>query len=682
MTMRSIDIKPRSGNSLHSKLAKQVTRRINLSEQRMSSRYEDWRRLERKYLLYRQPNDKDQAAEVASRNGDDSYRSIDVSFSYTLMMTAHAYYANTFLNRPVIFPVDSLNGDGAIKEQMVESLLQYQVRAGNMIPNLMVWLLDVSRYGISFIWDYWDEEYNSRAMVEEVPELEDGVETGKSKTMIRRERIPGYKGNKLFNILPFDALPDPRVPMIKVQEGEFFGRRVEIQWNDYLKRYERGEYVNKEAARDYLGTGTKEEGRRESLLSDSQDEDSYTHLTSTVKGKKVGTLDAIEMVIDLVPSEWELGSSDISEKWIFTIVNKKLLIGARPLGRVDDRFPVHVLEQEIDGYYHNSRGLLEINEDMNDVLSWLFNSHMYNKEQSIYNQFVFDPSRLVTKDLTRRDPGKMIRLKPTAYGTDVRSTIHQLPVNDVTQSNYGDTQVVEQMMQRTVGINDDVAGTSSGSSRRSATEFRGTTQFSADRLSDSALYFSATGFQSLVKSLISTSLDNYTDEVKVKIAGDNIPTMTDPQTGQSRIQDGAFIIDVEDLAGEYDLLPTDGSAPIDRGLQSQLYLQYMQQAMQIPGFAEQYRLPELMHFIMKNAGLRGLDRFKFNVMSDEQLQALVAQERQSGTGQTGQDTGGLPGADSAVGSPIGEPAVQADGGNGGAQASNPAPGAGVFSQFG
>lgn len=665
MTMRSINIKPKAGKGLHHQILQACLDRIYLSEQRMSARYEEWRRLERKYLLYRRTNQRDLHARAETEKGNDQFKSIDVSFSYTLMMSAHAYYVNTFLNKPVIFQVDSLNGDGAIKEQAVESMLQYQIRKGNMIPNLMVWLLDVSRYGIGITYDYWDREVKTKAEVREEADLEDGVETGKANTIVRRTRVKGYEGNKIFNVLPFDFLPDPRVPFSKLQDGEFVGRQVLIQWNDFLVRYERGEYINKEQARQYLGAGSKE-GRREETISDAQDEDTIARSTNDPKGKKIGGLQAVELIVDLVPKDWGLGEAgDLPEKWIFTIVNKKLIIGARPLGRLDDMFPFHVLEQEIDGYFHNSRGLLEINQDYNDVLSWLFNSHMYNKEQSIYNQFVVDPTRVVMKDVLRRDPGKVVRLKPTAYGQDVRTAISQLPVNDVTQSNYADTQVVEQMMQRTVGVNDDVAGSSQASSRRSATEFRGTTQFSADRLSDTALYFSTTGMNSLVRSLISTSLDNYTDELKVKIAGDNIPVTMDPQTGGVKIQEGAMSFSMEDIAGEYDLLPTDGSAPIDRGLQSQLYLQYMQQALAIPGFAETHRLPDLMNYIMKNAGLRGLDRFKMNVLSDEQLIALVQQEKASGNGGLGQNAGGPASAAPGVGgtnSPSSVPAVNQNGG--------------------
>lgn len=613
--------------------------RVDLSETRMGMNYPKWQELEEKFMLHRTKSKRDKENDA---KGKDNYQSIDVSFSYTLMMTAHAYYVNTFLARPVVFPIDSVNGEGAIKEQIVESLLQYQVRKGNILPALMVWFLDVSRYGVGIVCDYWTEEFKTKTTIIEEPEMVDGVPTGKQRTGTQTERIPGYKGNKVFNVLPYDFLPDPRVPMMKVQEGEFVGRRVTVSWNEFLRRYATGEYINKEQAYKLQGRGAKKNNRSTAMSENTVSD--ITYETDSPKGIKNSELYCVEMVIEIIPKDWGMiNGSDYPEKWVFTVANRELIIGARPLGRRDDIFPFHVLEQEIDGYFHNSRGLLEINQDMNDTLSWLLNSHMYNKEQAIYNQFVYDPSKVVQKDLLRREPGKMVRLKPTAYGTDVRAAISQLPVNDVTMQNYQDTQVIERMMQRTVGINDDVAGTSQGSSRRSATEFRGTTQFSADRLADSVIYFSVTGFQSLARSLVSTSLDNYTDEMTVKIAGDNIPTKLDLQTGQFTLENGAVTFTPEDIAGEYDLVPTDGTAPIDRGMQSQMYLQYMQQALAIPGFAEEYRLPSLMRFIMKNAGLTGIDRFKIRTLSDDELLAIIKEDKLNGNRQANPQAGGTQG---------------------------------------
>jgi len=154
-------------------------------------------------------------------------------------------------------------------------------------------------------------------------------------------------------------------------------------------------------------------------------------------------------------------------------------------------------------------------------------------------------------------------------------------------------------------------------------------------------------------------LDNYSDERTVKIAGDNIPVLTDPQTGQFKIENGAVTFSPEDISGEYDLMTVDGTGPVDRSTQSQVYLQYMQQAMQIPGFAEEYRLPSIMRFIMKNAGLNIIDRFKVRSVSDEELLQLIKEDKLNGKTGTGIASQPSPGGALPNQGDAGVPALQA-----------------------
>jgi hypothetical protein len=70
------------------------------------------------------------------------------------------------------------------------------------------------------------------------------------------------------------------------------------------------------------------------------------------------------------------------------------------------------------------RSMLEQLKPLNDVLTWLFNSHFYNVRKALNDQFVIDPSRIMMRDALDPEPGRMMRLKPTAYGTDPKSSDH------------------------------------------------------------------------------------------------------------------------------------------------------------------------------------------------------------------------------------------------------------------
>ncbi len=610
----------------HAKLLTAILDRVRMSENAMSHHYDRWREAEKYYMLYKKKNEKDYEAIKSFSEGETDYTSVVMPYSYAMLLTAHTYMANVFLNRPAVFQVEGVNGDGVQKEMAMEAMLQYQVKQGEMDVPMFIWLLDVLRYGVGFTGNYWCNEVIPQSFIVEEAEEIDGVPTGKTKKVLKYRLKEGYKGNKMFNILPFDALPDPRVPYSKLQDGEFFGRKFRISWNELVRREADGVYFNVDQCRSLVG-GMRSNDRHHSI----EDTASGTIGTTTnPKGLKTGEVNAIEMIVEVIPEEWGLSEGKYPEKWVFTIVEKKVIVGCQPLGYLHNRFPYHVLEAEVDGYKQESRGLLEVAKPMNDILTWLFDTHMYNKRQVINNQFVVDPSRIVMKDVQNRKAGKIMRLKPSAYGQDVRSIISQLPVSDVTMQNYQDSQVVEAQMQRSLGINDDITGRSAPSSRRSATEFRGTTSQSANRLANMAYYFSITGWRSLAKCLVSSTQQMYTTEMKVKVAGDNIKGAE------------SITVNPDDISGSFDITPIDGTMPIDRMAQAQFWMQVIQFTASDPELQMQYRRADIFSYMARLAGLKGIDKFKMQVVSDEELTALLKQQLANGgaNGQRGVPTTG------------------------------------------
>lgn len=605
---------------LHSKIIAALVERIILGEEFASENHARWQQAEKYYQMYKVKNAKDKRTIEKFDAGDTDFKSVVMPYSYAQLMTAHAYLVNVFLNRDPIFQMDSLNGDGADKELALESLLQYQVKAGSMEVKLMVWLMDILRYGVGFIGNFWHEEVFQQSVFEEEEEVIDGVPTGNMKEVRKTRTTKGYEGNKLYNILPYDALPDPRVAVCNLNDGEFFGRKLSLSITDIEKGGKVGDYFNVDKAREFISAGRGDRFQRDNSTGANAFQNKES--TRTPNGKRVGHVDAVEIYVRLVPSDWGLGESNYPEIWVFTVVDKKVIIYAEPANTLDDRFPIHAQECEVDGYMNKSRGILEVAAPMNDILTWLFDSHMYNKRQVMNNQFVGDPSAIVMKDVERKDPGKFIRLRPTAYGRDVRSIISQLPVSDVTMQNLQDVQVVERNMQRIVGINDDVAGQSAPSSRRSATEFRGTSNFASNRLANLAYFISVGGLRNLAKSLIVSTQQLYTVEMKVKVAGDNI------KGAQS------ITVNPEDIAGQFDLVAVDGTLPVDRMAQAQFWMQIMQMVASNPVIGAEYRLGDIFSYTARLAGLKGIDKMKIQVLDDEQILALTLSQlnpQQGGT---------------------------------------------------
>jgi hypothetical protein len=339
---------------------------------------------------------------------------------------------------------------------------------------------------------------------------------------------------------------------------------------------------------------------------------------STASIKDIGDVNITEMVVELVPKMWKIGKSDYPEKWVFTWAENRIIIGARPLGTYINMFPFCVLEYEIDAHQLFKRSMLEVVQPLQNTLDWLFNSHLYNVRQVLNNQLVIDPSRIVMKDARDPDAGKMIRLKPEAYGTDVRSAVSQLQVHDVTQTHLNDTQVILDFFQRVTGVNDNIMGMVNSGGRKSATEVRTSSTFGINRLKTQAEYFSATGWSDLADIMLGQTQQYYDMEQQFRIAGDLL---------MSHGGGPAFVnVSPDAIQGKFDFIPVDGTMPVDRFAQANLWREFLGGIAKTPAIAQQYDIGGIFGWVAQLAGLKNIQRFKIQVQGPGQ----IAQNAQAG----------------------------------------------------
>jgi hypothetical protein len=337
-----------------------------------------------------------------------------------------------------------------------------------------------------------------------------------------------------------------------------------------------------------------------------------------------------EIFIRLIPADWELGTGKKSEKWVFVLAEDAVIIKAQPLGYYHDKYPFEIVEQEIDGHAAFARSMLETTKPLNDTLTWLVNTHFFNVRKSLNDQFIVDPSRVVMKDLTDPNPGRLIRLKPGAYGTDIRAAVMQLPVQDITRANLTDAQLVQDMIQRVTGVNDSLMGMVN-SGRKTATEVRSSTTFGINRLKTVTEYMSALGMAPWTQQIIQTTQQLYDQDRKYKIVGD-----------LAQFGDKYMNVTPEQISGFFDYTPVDGTLPVDRFAQVNLWQTLMGQAAKVPQIMAQYDFAKIFAFVAQLAGLKNINQFKIQVVPD----AAMQQQAQMGNSvPMGGPPGLPPGAD-------------------------------------
>ena len=621
------------GTPEHKRLADAVYARYRLSEEAMSDRRTKWTRAEDLFLAYK-PETAEDARKRARRDssGTVEYTTVVLPYSYAILMTAVTYWSSVFLGRSPVFQYTGRNGASQQKVQGVEALVDYQLLMDSMTPKLFAWLLDAGKYGVGVLWNHWTEDYITYSQL---------VETADALGNTTRQRVVTqsrqYAGNSVFNVRPYDFFPDPRVPLMDFQRGEFCGRYVEVSL-PRLRASQEG-YFNLDKAKDAQGS----EAARNTGSSQLQMPGTRSGALWNVKNEDTGLIPCIELVMEISPDEWGLGESPYPEKWVFTLVlENKALIGCRPQGMAHGRFPAQILTYEVDPYSFTLRGMMEICEPLANTLDWLFNSHFFNVRKAMNDQLVVDPLRVEMTDLKAGGPGRLIRLRPEAYGSSVQDVVRQLPVMDVTASHLASVKVVIEMYQRLTGVSDNLMGMMNmRGGRTTAAEVRTSTSMGVNRMKTFCEFNSALGFAPLSQMFVQNNQQFLDEELELKIAGDLL--MGNPQ----------FLkVAPADIAGFYDYVPVDGTLPIDRFAQANLWKEILMGLGQMPTIATGYDIAGIFSWMAQMAGLKNINQFKLNVMPDMAAQAASAQGKlvPIGQGRSEQATRGTAPAATGLGS--------------------------------
>jgi hypothetical protein len=238
---------------------------------------------------------------------------------------------------------------------------------------------------------------------------------------------------------------------------------------------------------------------------------------------------------------------------------------------------------------------------------------MYNVRSILNNKLIVDPSRVVMKDLTATD-NRAIRLQPRAYGQDPRGVVHQLAVGDVTQNHLRDMQVVMELIQRTTGVSDNIMGMTNTGGRKTATEVRGSSTMGINRLKTTAEWWSAIGFGPLAQIALMNTQQYMDEEQTVRIVGDI------PANGMLTMP-----VSPEDILGQYDFVPVDGTMPIDKYALANLWREMLAGMRQMPEIGMQYDMAGIFAWVAQLAGLKNIKQFRLQAQDMGQLQNGVQQ---------------------------------------------------------
>ena len=468
------DVNLKPGSKIHERIITRVMNRARASKDAMSSRHSTWNKIDEMLTAYIPTSD----AEKKVKDKDSTKPiSIIVPYSYANLETILAYQTKAFLASP-IYQYEGVGPEDIIGAKLLEIVVNQQARHYKHMLSLHTGFRDGLAYGIHASYVPWDTKHGKKVVRSESPIYDSSGEVIGTKKDKKNVDAILFEGNKIKNIDPYKYLPDVNVSAEHVQDGEYVGWFEDDNINNLLTEENQGGIFNVRYLRDGLGNTASQ-----SIFSvDDSKRDKFNVRTSdSLTKENRNKVILIHMYINIVPREWGLPGSESNkggknpEKYFFLIGNDRILLDAKPLGLNHNMFPVAINAPDYDGYSVSPISRLEMSYGLQEVLNWVFNSHIANVRKSINDMFLVDPSLINMEDMANPEAGKLIRLRRAAWGRGVANAVTQFPVSDVTKNHIAtDAPFIMDLMQKVNASSDASMGVMMGGERRSAAEFNGT----------------------------------------------------------------------------------------------------------------------------------------------------------------------------------------------------------------
>ena len=527
-----LNLKP--GSPLSNKILDNVVEYARLSYDVMKRRHPYWKKIDHTLTAYITLDD----AEALEKKKDERKPvAIVVPYSYATLETLLTYLVTVFLENP-IFKYSGFTDEDVVGTAMLEKIIELQCIRNKVALSLHTMLRDSLSYGIGITSPYWMEQWGKTTKRDE------------SGAKVRTDGLI-FEGNALANIDPYNYLPDPSVPIQDTQRGSFVGW---INFTNYtelmgLEEHDPLSYNAKYVA--HIGgrssVVTMDASGRETKVGGNSRNAELTELTSPI--------DEIVMFINIIPKEWGLGKGEYPEKWLFRIAGDEVVLEASPVDLDYNKYPVTIAAPEFDGYSLTPVSSIEMIHGLQEILDFLFTSHVANIRKALNDMLIVDPYLINMSDLAKPGPGKLIRTRRAVWGRGVENAVKQLAVTDVTRGHMADAPIVMDIMSRGSGAADSLMGIMrGGSERRSATEARATSSGAISRLAKNAKVISLMAMQDLAHMFASNTQQFMTQETYVSVVG-RYQQQLEEEFGISQ----GMKATPGDLLVNYDVVSSDGT---------------------------------------------------------------------------------------------------------------------------
>lgn len=455
----------------HAKLLALVNDCEDLWESYTDTLFDRMKRADMMDRLYVSPEDHadlDKGTKTLSQL--DFSQPVIVPYSKVCLDTVHSVLVQTFLTRRSLWSLMGRSPDDMDPARIIQIDLDYQLDWTRSKLALMAIMRDMLRYGHGVGQTKWRKEMDTiltwQAGFDEM-----------GRYAPQEVEVPRhlFEGNELRYIHPRQFIHDPRVPLGRFQEGQFAGIRVKMPYFElYKDRYREetgdGVYFNLKEA---LNSSVAKTAKR----ADSETANEVTggeplaESADSRQDEKNPMCSITEMMIEIIPSEYDLPWGDEPRKILIAVANEEVITrcARNPYGH--NRYPFDAAQQQVDleGLY--SPGMLQMLEGLQDVANYQVNAHIESTLQQLRNLTFIDPQFVDENEFLNPTMNQVIRLGRSipAYASIDTHIAHQQRLHVPTQSLLNDSGFIFDQAMRLTGATDSVQG-SEGRTRTTARE--------------------------------------------------------------------------------------------------------------------------------------------------------------------------------------------------------------------
>lgn len=595
---------------------------VKLSRSEMSKMYDSW---DANHDIYRGYRVLDKSDKKAQERGEPVKMVVPMTYAQCNTFVAFGYAL--FTQKPTFFELQGVGGEDQNAALLAEAVLQRDLEYSVFPARLNQWLTDMARFGMCIEKELWFKE--TRIVNETVQKNKSflGVQFGTTSVTTEMEKTI-FEGNKVVNVSPYRFFPDPRVPLGRLQEGEFVASEDEMTYS-FLKSMESSGLVAGIQHVKKISQTAWDEERKSSRLrfAKAVPQNNGNALMLSESDSVIVT----EVQVRIVPNEFTLedgkplSNSTRPECWLVWYANDQRVIRLEKLDYPHGQFTYSVGEFSADMHELVNPGICQLLDPLQSVVTWLINSHITSVRKVIENRLIVDTSAVEYQDLKDRNP--IIRLKPAYKGRDVRQFIHQLGVQDVTAAFMTDANALMSLGQVVTGISENLLG-QFASGRRSAREAGIVNSAAASRIKMVMSLMFHTMLRPMVSRMIENSRNGLTEETLIKLVGRSAQLFG---VSGYKLTSGA-------LNGVYDIKPVDMTMPGERDYRAQQLQEVLTAMLSNPASAQIFGLDPSKVFreIMVNRGIHDLQEMapsqlagpvpgQTQVVPDDALRSMLSQ---------------------------------------------------------